>query len=152
MRLAAEHLAQVDPAYTGIASGRYPGSRLECDLVVPGQWALEMRMARPFSDDDRHADHWSENLLYPYAGGTSAVSDALKLQSLDAELSKAVIIFGFEHATARVPLEPAVRAFELIATRVAGVRLGRRIEEVRDALRHPAHSVVRVYAWEVLAR
>lgn len=152
MRLAAEHLAKADPAYAGIASGRYPGSPLECDLVIPGQWALEVKMARPFSDDHKQSHHWSENLLHPYADKTSAVGDALKLQSLDAALSKAVVIYGFEHATPRVSLEPAVRAFELIATQVVGVRLGKRIEEVREALQHPAHAVVRVYGWEVLAR
>ncbi|MGZ8474622.1 MAG: hypothetical protein ACXWWQ_00160 [Candidatus Limnocylindria bacterium] len=151
IRLAAAHLARTDPAYTGIASGRYPGSSLEADLVIPGQWALELKMARPFSDDDRPSDHWSENLLHPYAGTTSAVGDALKLQSLGADLSKAVVIYGFEHAKPRISLEPAVRAFELIATKVAGVRLGRRVEEVRIALQHPAHAVVRVYGWEVLA-
>lgn len=151
VRLAAAHLAKVNPSYAGVASGRYPGSRLDCDLVLPGQWAVEVTMARPFSDGDRHADHWSENLLHPYAG-TSAVGDALKLQGLDGALSKAVLVYGFEHATPRISLEPAVRAFELIATRVAGVRLGRRIEEVREALQHPAHAVVRVYGWEVLAR
>lgn len=151
VRLAAEHLAKADPAYTGIASGRYPGSPLECDLVIPGQWAVEVKMARPFSDDDKQSDHWTENLLHPYAGKTSAVGDAMKLQSLDAGLSKAVLIYGFEHATPKVSLEPAVRAFELIATRVAGVRLGRRIEEMRDALQHPAHAVLRVYGWEVLS-
>lgn len=149
VRLAAERLAETDPAYIGIASGRYPGSTLECDLVVPGQWAVEVKMARPFSDDDRQSDHWSENLLHPYAGTTSAVGDALKLQSLGAGLSKAVLIYGFEHAKPRIELEPAVRAFELIATKVAGVRLGRRVEEVRRALQHPAHAVVRVYGWEV---
>lgn len=150
VRLAAEHLAGVDAAYAGIASGRYPGSPLECDLLIPGQWAVEVKMARPFSDDDKQSDHWSENLLHPYADKTSAVGDALRLRSLGAGLSKAVLIYGFEHATPQVPLEPAVRAFELIATRVAGVRLGRRNEEMRDALQHPAHAVLRVYGWEVL--
>lgn len=150
VRLAAEQMAGADAAYAGIASGRYPGSRIECDLLIPGQWALEVKLARPFSDDDTNAEHWSENLLYPYAGKTSAVGDALKLQSMDEGLSKAVIIYGFEHATPRVSLEPAVRAFELIATQVAGVRLGKRTEQIRAALRHPAHAVVRVYGWEVL--
>lgn len=151
MRLAAEHLTEVHPAYAGIASGRYPGSPLECDLVIPGQWAVEVKMARPFSDDDRQSEHWSENLLHPYADKTSAVGDALRLQSLGAGLSKAVLIYGFEHATPQVPLEPAIQAFELIATRVARVRLGRRIEEMRDELQHPAHAVLRVYGWEVLS-
>lgn len=150
IRLAAEHMAAADPAYAGIASGRYPGTRLECDLLIPGQWAVEVNLARPFSDDERQTAHWSENLLHPYADKTSAVGDALKLQSLDEALSKAVLIYGFEHSTPRISLEPAVRAFELIATQVAGVRLGKRIEQIRTALRHPAHAVVRVYGWEVL--
>lgn len=150
IRLAAEHMAVADAAYAGIGSGRYPGSRIDCDLLIPGQWALEIRLARPFSDDERQTEHWSENLLHPYPDKTSAVGDALRLQSLDATLSKAVMIYGFEHSTPRISLEPAVRAFELIATQVAGVRLGKRIEETRAALRHPAHAVARVYAWEVL--
>jgi len=150
VRLAAAHLAEADAAYAGIASGRYPGSRLDCDLLIPGLWAVEVKMARPFSDDGRPAEHWSENLLHPYPGTASAVGDALRLRSMEEALSKALIIYGFEHATPLIPLEPAVRAFELIATQVAGVRLGKRIEQVRAALRHPAHAVVRVYGWEVL--
>lgn len=151
VRLAAAHLADADAVYVGIGSGRYPGSSQECDLVVPAQWAIEVKLARPFGDNDRYADHWSENLLHPYAGNISAIGDALKLQSMDDALSKAVVVYGFEHSPPQVSLEPAIRAFELIATEVAGVRLGERIEEVRDALQHPALAVVRVYGWEVLA-
>jgi hypothetical protein len=152
IRLAAEQMAAADPTYSGIASGRYPGSRLECDLLIPGQWALEVKLARPFSDDERQTEHWSQNLLHPYPDKTSAVGDALKLQSLDEELSKGVLIYGFEHSTPRIALEPAVRSFELIATQVAGVRLGRRTEQIRPDLKHPAHAVMRVYGWEVLPR
>ena len=38
------------------------------DLLIPGQWAVEFKIARPFGNNGRPAEHWSENLLHPYKG------------------------------------------------------------------------------------
>ena len=47
-------------------------------------------------------------------------------QLLDSAFAerKAVPVLGYEHSPPEISLEPAVKAFELVARRIAGVRLG----------------------------
>ena len=33
------------------------------DMLIPGQWALEFKIIRPFGDNGLPAEHWSENIL-----------------------------------------------------------------------------------------
>ena len=66
-------------AYAECGPRAYPSSRYSCDLVIPGAWALELKLARPFGDNGKPAERWSENLLYPYPGNTSSIGDCLKL-------------------------------------------------------------------------
>ncbi len=120
------------------------------DLLMPGQWALEFKIARPFGDNGRVAEHWSENLLHPYAGNTSSLGDCLKLLSSGVTERKAVIILGFEHTPPRIPLEAAVLGFEILAKEVMKLRLTPRIEEFRDGLVHAVHQQLRLFAYEVL--
>lgn len=49
------------------------------DLLIPGEWALEFKIIRPFGDNGKPAEHWSENVLHPYPGNTSSLGDCLKL-------------------------------------------------------------------------
>src|SRR5437867_10579023 len=57
----AKHLNTL-PAYGGaVRTKRTP------DLVLPGRWALEFNIARPFGDNGKEAENWSVNLLHPYA-------------------------------------------------------------------------------------
>jgi hypothetical protein len=121
------------------------------DLLIPGQWAIEFKVARPFGDNGRAAEHWSENLLHPYAGNISSLGDCLKLLSSNLDERKAAIIFGFEHTPPIIPLDAAVLGFEVLAERVMKLRLTPRIEERRDGLIHPVHQQLRVFAYEVLA-
>ena len=145
-RLAADH-----PLEFGTAGPRgYPGSRAECDVVIPGAWAIEIKLARPFGDNGRPAERWSENLLYPYSGNTSSIGDALKLLGSQFSERKVVMVIGYEHTPPKVALEPAVRSFELIASGVVGIALGPRSSRLIGGLIHPSHQQVTVYAWEVL--
>ena len=67
----ARHLNSL-PAYRGAArTKRIP------DLLVPGEWALEFKIARPFGDNGKEAENWSVNLLHPYAGNVSVIGEAL---------------------------------------------------------------------------
>src|SRR5258706_8154371 len=43
------------------------------DLLIPGQWLLEFKIARPFGDNGRQAENWSVNLLHPYPGNSSTI-------------------------------------------------------------------------------
>jgi len=129
---------------------RYPRSRNLCDVVLPGLWAVEIKLARPFGDNGKAAERWSENLLYPYAGSTSSIGDCLKLLDSGFTERKAVIVFGYEHTPPKIKLEPAIRSFELIAHEVVGIRLSERVEQMVIDLVHPFHRQAHVYGWEVL--
>jgi len=68
--LILQWLRARNPIYDGAAAMRYPNGRTECDFVLPGKWAVEVKLARPFGDNGKPAERWSENLLYPYPGNT----------------------------------------------------------------------------------
>jgi hypothetical protein len=135
---------------------RYPGefkgavTKREPDLLIPGSWAFEFKIVRPFGDNGLPAEHWSQNLVHPYDDNTSAIGDALKLQRLRMVGRKGVVVFTYSHMPPRIQLEPLVRCFELIATEIAGVKLGRRCEAAIHGLIHPVHQQATVYGWEVL--
>lgn len=120
------------------------------DLLIPSEWAIEFKIARPFGDNGKPAEHWSENILHPYPGNTSSLGDCMKLLNPNISERKAVVIFGFEHASPRTPLDPAIDAFELLAIHILRLKMSRRCEERRNNLVHPVHQVLRVFGWQVL--
>jgi len=119
------------------------------DLLIPNEWAIELKIIRPFGDNGRPAEHWSENILHPYPGNTSSLGDCIKLLKSSLSERKAVVIFGYEHTPPVVALETAVASFELVARDVLSIRLSPRIEQVRLGLVHPVHQQLRVFGYEV---
>jgi hypothetical protein len=118
--------------------------------LIPGEWALEFKIARPFGDNGKEAENWSVNLLHPYAGNVSAIGDCLKLQKLNGTERKAAVVVGYEHTPPRISLgRPLLEAFEIVAGRIAEIPLGTRLQEFRSALCHPIHQQLTVAAWEV---
>jgi len=93
------------------------------DILIPGQRALEAKIIRPFGDNGLPAEHWSENILHPYPGNTSSLGDCVKLLLSGLPERKGIIVFGYEHAQAVVPLDPAIRAFELLAPQIMQIEL-----------------------------
>lgn len=120
------------------------------DLLIPGQWALEFKITRPFGDNGKEAENWSVNLLHPYAGNMSTIGDCYKLLKWPGAERKAVVVIGYEHTPPKIDLKPLIDSFEVIAKYVAGIRLSPRVERSREGLVHPVHQSVRVFAWEVL--
>jgi hypothetical protein len=120
------------------------------DLLIPGEWALECKIARPFGDNGKPAENWSVNLLHPYAGNTSLLGDCVKLRALQANERKAAVVIGYEHTPPQTSLAPLYASFEIIAANVMGIRLGERIQSIRAGLVHPVHQQLTVAAWEVL--
>jgi hypothetical protein len=98
------------------------------DLLIPGEWAIEVKIARPYGDNDREAEDWSVNLLHPYPGNVSTIGDCYKLVGLQCCERKAVVVIGYEHNPAKIDLTPLVAAFEVVAKEVAGMRLSSRVE------------------------
>lgn len=130
--------------YRGARTKRKP------DLLIPDQWAIEVKIARPFGDNGKEAENWSVNLLHPYSGNTSSIGDALKLREYEGQERRMVVVVGYEHSPAVISLSPLFDAFEAIARDVMLLELGERTEEIRNQLIHPVHQVVRVVGWEVL--
>ena len=120
------------------------------DLLLPGRWALEFKLVRPFGDNGLPAEHWSENVLHPYEGNTSSIGDCLKLVESGLNERKAIVIIGYEHTPPRLPLEPALKGFELLAREVAGIILSERVSAVRNGLVHPHHQQLLVCGFEIL--
>ena len=148
--LILRRLRERDIIYNGASAKRYPRGRAECDFVLPNEWAVEVKLARPFGDNGKPAERWSENLLYPYAGNTSSLGDCLKLLDSGFSERKAVLVIGYEHTPPLIPLEPAVRGFELLASSVLGLKLSSREQVIVTGLVHPCHQQATVYGWEVL--
>jgi len=148
--LILQRLRERNAAYSRAAPRRYSNGRAECDFVVPSEWAVEVKLARPFGDNGKPAERWSENLLYPYAGSTSSLGDCLKLLSSDFPERKAVLVIGYEHTPPVIPLEPAIRGFELLATEVLNLKLSSREQVTVTGLVHPCHQQATIYGWEVL--
>lgn len=141
--LLVQHLSTL-PAYAGrISSKRTP------DVLIKDHWALELKIARPFGDNGREAENWSVNLLHPYEGHASSISDCLKLLRLQGNERRAVVVVGYTHAPPKIELEPLFRSFEAIANAVFNLRLGGRVEASRQGLRHPIHQQAMIVAWEV---
>jgi hypothetical protein len=132
--------------YSMAATKRMP------DLLIPGEWAIELKIIRPFGDNGKPAEHWSENVLHPYPGNTSSLGDCLKLLESGLRERKAVLIFGFEHAPPRVSLDVAIRSFELLSGAIMGIRLSEGVDCHRTNLIHPVHQQLRVFGFEVLGR
>jgi len=120
------------------------------DLLIPNEWAIEFKIARPYGDNGREAENWSVNLLHPYPGNVSTVGDCYKLRELPGPERKAVVVIGYEHAPPKISLTPLVDAFEVVAKDVARIKLSPRVELHVENLIHPVHQVARVFAWHVL--
>ena len=146
VRLALQYMRAQSPEL--FSSAR---TKQQPDVLIPGQWALEFKIVRPFGDNGRHAEHWSENILHPYPGNTSSLGDCMKLLQSGLPERKGIIVFGYEHAEAVVPLDPAIRSFELLAAQIMQVKLTPRIEHRIEGLIHPVHQVLRVFGWEILS-
>lgn len=148
---AAEMCAVHGDCYSSMSPRRYEGSRSTCDLVLQDEWAFEFKLVRPFGDNGKEAEHWSQNLLHPYPGNVSLLADCLKLRDSKLAARKAVIAFGYEHTPPLISLEPTIRSFEVLAREVMRIVLRGRIAiEIKDLV-HPVHQQVKVYGWEILS-
>jgi hypothetical protein len=149
---ALEHLKEGTRSsyYLDASPKRYPSSRQQCDLVIPGEWAIELKLLRPFGDNGAEAEHWSENALHPYPGNVSSIGDSIKLIDSGFPERKAIIIFGYEHSPPLIEITIAIDSFEAIAKQVVGIELGARQSAKFGPLIHPVHQQGKVFGWQVL--
>ena len=144
MKAIASFLNEVEVYGGNVQTRRTP------DLLIPQNWAIEFKIARPFGDNGKEAENWSVNLLHPYRGNISTIGDCYKLMDLEGLERKAVAVIGYEHNPAIISLSPLIESFETIA-KYLNIGLGQRVETRRNNLVHPVHQVVRLFAWEVIS-
>jgi hypothetical protein len=119
------------------------------DLLIKDSWALEFKIVRPFGDNGKEAENWSVNLVHPYEGNVSALGDCIKLLRLGIPEKKAVVVIGYEHDPPRIPIQPLIESFEILAENIMKIELGPRETENRKNLIHPVHQQLTVYGWKV---
>jgi hypothetical protein len=146
-RLIAQHLAKEHgDRYPGIRTQRVP------DVLVPSLWALEFKIVRPFGDNGVEAEHWSQNLLHPYPGNVSAISDALKLMQHQGEEGRAIIVIGYEHEPPKIDVSILMSAFELLCRDLLKLPLSDRHVSVVTECVHPVHRRATVYGWQLVSK
>ena len=118
--------------------------------MIPGEWAIEFKLLRPFGDNGAEAEHWSENALHPYPGNVSSIGDSIKLIESGFPERKAVLIFGYEHSPPLIDITTAIESFEAIAKQIMGIELGERHVAEFGSLIHPVHQQGKVFGWQVL--
>ena len=136
-----------DSIVTGVPYPELP--RQKCDFCIgrapSWEWAIEVKMLRFLGDNGKLNDNILMHILSPYPEHRSALTDCTKLSGSQLGHSKAILIYGYEHED--WPLEPAIEAFEILASAKAG--LGPRYEAGFDGLIHPIHARGRTFGWEL---
>jgi hypothetical protein len=123
----------------------YERSRQTCDIVLPKEWMIEVKMARFYGDNNKPDDTSLKDLLSPFEVDRSALTDCVKLATVRGPERKAVVIYGFDGPSR--PVEIALRAFETLAASL--VKLGPRVMEPYGDLVHPVHQRGGVFGWEI---
>ncbi len=125
--------------------------KARCDLCLGTApdwlWCVEVKMLRMMGDNGKPNDNMLMHILSPYPQHRSALTDCAKLVESGLSGRKAIVIFGYDYE--RLPMEPAIDAFEALARR--SVVLGDRMSATFEGLVHPVHERGRVFGWELLA-
>lgn len=156
VRMAIEHLRGGNGAYAQARlEENYPAAgRARCDLLLPGDWAIEFKQSGIFVSRGMEYDNWSRTLLHPFLGiadgvAKSLAGDAIKLMCSGFVEKKAVILLAFEHDPEDVDIELPLRMFEYGARELIGIPLGSRITALAKELVHPHQQQLKVLGWQV---
>jgi hypothetical protein len=124
--------------------------RQRCDLCVGSppswDWAIEVKVFRLLGDNGKPNDNMVMHIISPYARHHSALTDCAKLSVAGFGGRLAILIYAFDDE--QVPAEPAIQAFESLASNLVG--LGARQTARFSDLIHPVHREGRVFGWEIL--
>jgi hypothetical protein len=142
-KLIAQRLAKKPDRYPSVETRRVP------DLLVKDRWALEFKIVRPFGDNGHEAEHWSQNLLHPYPGNVSAISDIYKLMHWDGAEMRGIIVIAYEHEPPKIDISVLISAFELICRELLSLPLGKRYSQVVRKCVHPVHQTATIYGWSL---
>jgi hypothetical protein len=141
--LALQHMREHQPRFVlrssnetapGCLDSRQMGARGKDCSTLRGQWTSGRTLVGKYSSPISREYKLS-------------LGDCMKLLQSGLPERKGIIVFGYEHAQAVVPLDPAIRSFELLAGEIMQVKLTPRVERRIEGLTHPVHQVLRVFGW-----
>jgi hypothetical protein len=140
-------LAHPDAYRSVMTSVPYPNApRQRCDLKITTPSVtlyVEGKLLRLKGDNGKPNDNMLMHILSPYPQHRSALTDCIKLSKSGFDGQKAIVILGYDYPD--MPLEPAILAFEKLASGMIGQRNETRFE----ALCHSVHGHGKVMAWPV---
>ena len=149
IRLSLAHCGDplLESASREVPYGAVPRNR--CDVVIapPSAWAIEVKMLRLMRDNGKPEDNALMHILSPYSAHRSAVTDCSKLLDSGFEGRKGIVIFGYDYD--EWPMDPVIRAFETLASRIVGMKMA--VPSTVPDLIHPVHRAGRVFGWEITA-
>jgi hypothetical protein len=127
----------------------YLGSRSRCDVCIgepnDWEWAIEIKMLRLMGDNGKPNDNILMHILSPYPAQRSALTDCTKLLESNLGKNKAIFIYAYDYDG--WPVEPAIEAFEVLASR--RVKLIEKFQTSIDNLIHPIHQRAKVFGWSL---
>jgi hypothetical protein len=134
--------------YIGLTTSvPYPdNSRQRCDVklvTTEDTLFIEGKLLRLKGDNGKPNDNMLMHILSPYPQHRSALTDCVKLSKSGIAHSKAIVIIGYDYDD--MPLEPAISAFEVLASG----KIGPRSEATFSGLCHRVHCSGKVMAWPV---
>jgi hypothetical protein len=139
--------AHPDVYLTVVNSVPYPTTpRQHCDLKLitsNGTLYVEGKLLRLKGDNGKPNDNMLMHILSPYPQHRSALTDCMKLSNSGFEGEKALVIIGYAYPD--MPLDPAILAFEKLASE----NIGPRYEASFEGLCHPVHRCGKVMSWLV---
>jgi hypothetical protein len=154
LALVRAKLPSINPTiYSQIETGvPYPNApRQKCDwhwtLPSGESFYIEAKMMRLMGDNGKPNDNILSHILSPYPQQRSALTDCQKLVNAGFGGSLAILIYGYEYEG--YPLEPVIRAFETLASKV--VTLSPASAATFSGLVHPVHKQGTVYGWTIKA-
>jgi hypothetical protein len=135
-------------AYLSVASSvPYPNvPRQRCDLKITTPKMtlyVEGKLLRLKGDNGKPNDNMLMHILSPYPQHRSALTDCIKLSMSGFDGERTIVILGYDYAD--MPLEPAILAFEKLASGL----IGERSETSFERLCHTVHCYGKVMAWPV---
>lgn len=150
------HLQECNERYRNLRTeSPYPELRRgRCDVLVPEQWAIEVKLSQVWMSKGSEDSTWTNNILHPFlgvedAGAKSLIGDAIKLMCSRFKEKKAIVLFHFARKKDGLDPDLPLRMFEYSARELMGIPLGERITAKVDDLMHPHHQQAIVFAWQV---
>ena len=140
--------------YETVNKQKYPDDLKTCDIVIPNEYAIEVKLLRPLGDNGKeNGTNWLSKILYPFESNTSAIGDVLKLKNSKFEIKKAIILLSYRPEDDEIVQDKiltTLQCFEKITKDVLNINIGMMVKSTFKNLIHPVHNLGEIFGWEIM--